>query len=292
MSQQDFDELWDYEHPGNTEAAFRARVSAAESGADRSYYVQLMTQIARAQGLQRNFDDAHMTLDAVEPQLSDEQVVPRVRYLLERGRVFNSSGRPDAARPFFLRAWELSEPDPDAAFFAVDAAHMLAIAAPSFAEGVAWNTRALARAERATDPKARDWCGSLYNNLGWSHHEQGEFEEALRYFRSALQWQEAHGTGRQIRVARWAVGRSLRSLGRFDDALSVQEALLEEWHASGEQQAGFVSEELAECLLALGRVEQSRPYFAEAHALLGRDPWLVAQEPERLTRLRQLSMPA
>ena len=31
----------------------------------------------------------------------------RLRYLLERGRVLNSSGKPDEARPLFLQAWEL-----------------------------------------------------------------------------------------------------------------------------------------------------------------------------------------
>lgn len=291
MTQLDFDTLWDYERPEETEVAFRALLAEAERGPDRSYHLQLLTQIARAQGLQRRFDAAHETLDVVEAQLGDAPPVARLRYLLERGRVFNSSGAAEGARPLFQQAWDLSGAAPDVAFYAVDAAHMLAIVAGSPGEGITWNEAALERAGSAPDARARGWCGSLYNNLGWAYHDQGDFAEALTYFQRALTWRQEHGTAGEVRVARWAVGRALRSLDRLDEALSVQEALREEWRRSGEQEAGYVAEEIAECRYAAGRVEESRPFFAEAHARLAQDPWLVAQEPDRLGRLQQLSQP-
>jgi len=129
MTQLDFDTLWDYQRPEGTEAAFRALLPEAERGPDRSYHLQLLTQIARAQGLQRRFDAAHETLDVVEARLGDAPLVARLRYLLERGRVFNSSAAPDSARPLFQQAWDLSGAAPEVAFYAVDAAHMLAIVA-------------------------------------------------------------------------------------------------------------------------------------------------------------------
>jgi tetratricopeptide (TPR) repeat protein len=290
MTEPDFDTLWDYQRPEETEAAFRALLAEAERGPDRSYHLQLRTQIARAQGLQRRFDAAHETLDVVAAQLGDAALVARLRYLLERGRVFNSSGAADSARPFFQQAWDLSRAaPPEVTFYAVDAAHMLAIVAGSPAEGITWNEAALERAESAPDGRARGWCGSLYNNLGWAYHDQGDFEETLTSFQRALTWRQEHGTAREVRVARWAVGRALRSLDRLDEALAVQEALREEWQRSGEQEAGYVAEEIAECRYAEGRVDESRPFFAEAHARLAQDPWLVAQEPDRLRRLQQLS---
>ena len=94
MPQFDFDILWDYQHPDQTEATFRQLLSQAEHTHDRSYHLQLLTQIARTQGLQRQFVEAHNTLDKVKDQLSPEQVLPTIRYLLERGRVFNSSSQP------------------------------------------------------------------------------------------------------------------------------------------------------------------------------------------------------
>jgi tetratricopeptide (TPR) repeat protein len=289
VTQPDFDALWDYQRPEATEAAFRALLPEAERGPDRSYHLQLLTQIARAQGLQRGFDAAHETLDVVEARLGDAPPVVRLRYLLERGRVFDSSGAPDGARPLFRQAWDLAGTAPEVAYYAVDAAHMLAIVAGSPAEGITWNETALERAESAPDGKARRWCGSLHNNLGWAYHDQGDFEAALACFQRALAWRQEHGTAREVRVARWAVGRALRSLGRVDEARAIQEALREEWRRSGEQEDGYVAEEIAECHYAAGRVEESRPFFAEAHARLAADPWLVAQEPDRLHRLERLS---
>ena len=47
-------------------------------------------------------------------------------------------------------------------------------------------------------------------------------------------------------------------------------------------------EELGECLLALGRADDARPFFARAAERLGADAWLAAHEPDRLDRLRRL----
>src|SRR6185503_17574880 len=89
-----FDKLWNYNDPVATEAKFRELLPAAEKSADLSHHAQLLTQIARTQGLQGRFDGAHATLDSVEKMLTDDLKLARVRYLLERGRAFNSAGQP------------------------------------------------------------------------------------------------------------------------------------------------------------------------------------------------------
>ncbi len=288
MTQLDFDALWDYQHPDQTEAVFAQLLNVPERTTDPSYHLQLLTQIARAQGLQRQFAEAHHTLDRVKDHLSPELVLPTIRYLLERGRVFNSSGQPNEAQIWFQQAWELARGHEEAAFCAVDAAHMLAIAAGSFEEKTTWNQTALDYAEASPDERARGWCGALYNNLGWTYHDQGDYGRALDYFQQALAWQQEHGTVREVRIAQWCVGRALRSLHRTAEALALQQKLLAEWEKSEEEQDGYVFEEIAECLLILGRPAESRPYFAQAYAFLSQDIWLVAQEKERLERLKQL----
>ena len=289
MPPYDFDALWDYQHPDLTEAIFRQLLAQAEPPGDRSYHLQLLTQVARTQGLQRKFAEAHTTLDSVKDQLGPELVVPTIRYLLERGRVFNSSGHAGEAQIWFRQAWELAWGHEQAAFFAVDAAHMLAIASSSFEDKTAWNQAALHSAEASSDEQARGWCGSLYNNLGWTYHNQGAYQCALEYFEQALAWQQERGTAREVRIARWCVGRALRSLQRTEEALALQQKLLAEWEKSEEEQDGYVSEEIAECLLILGRVAESRAHFAQAYTWVRQDIWLVAQENERLQRLKQLS---
>jgi hypothetical protein len=87
----DFDALWDYGDPAATEVKFREVLPMAKASGDASYHAQLLTQIARTQGLQMKFDHAHSTLDMVEGMLADDMTVARIRYLLERGRVYNSS---------------------------------------------------------------------------------------------------------------------------------------------------------------------------------------------------------
>ena len=71
------------------------------------------------------------------------------------------------------------------------------------------------------------------------------------------------------------------------EALILQQELLAEYQGVG-QTDGFVYEEIAECLLALGRTAEARPYFAQAYNELSQVGWVASSEPERLARLKQL----
>jgi tetratricopeptide (TPR) repeat protein len=279
-----FDELWDFDDPAGTEAKFRRLLDGAGAGADPSMRLQVRTQIARALGLQKKYDEARAVLDAVELELDGADAVVRVRWLLERGRVANTSGKKQEARPLFEEAWRLGR-EIGADGFAVDAAHMVAIvAAPD--EAVAWNERALDLARSSAEPRARRWRGSLLNNLGWTYHGLGRFEQAHALFEEALAFRLEQGDAGPVRIARWCVARALRSLGRVEEALAAQHALLAA-HDSAGSSDGFVHEEIAECLAALGRGTEARPFFAKAFELLSQDPWLPRDEPERLERLRR-----
>jgi len=68
----------------------------------------------------------------------------------------------------------------------------------------------------------------------------------------------------------------------------LQEALRADLDATGDTDP-YVNEELAECLLALGRPHEAAPHFARAHAALVTDRWVVASQPGRLERLRELA---
>ncbi len=276
----DFDRLWNYDQPDQSERDFRALLPLADLGAE----LELLTQIARAQGLQAKFTEGHATLDEVERRLNAETETARVRCLLERGRLFNSSGSAEKARPLFEQAWELAR-QIGAMGCAVDAAHMLGIVdAPE----LTWNLKALELAETSSDERARRWRASLYNNVGWSYHDRGEFDAALAAFAKALRLREEQGDAKLIRIARWAVARVLRSLLRLDEALAIQRDLAAQERREGKTD-GYVEEELGEVLLALGRADEARPHFARAYAELSLDEWLAEREAPRLERLRALS---
>lgn len=286
----DFDALWNYDDPAATEAAFRRVLPQVRASGDASAHAELLTQIARAQGLQRKFDDAQTTLGEAEALIAEDMTRPRIRHLLECGRVLNSSGQREASRPFFQRAYDLALSSHED-FYAVDAAHMLGIVERGDAS-LAWNETAIALAESSPDPNADGWLGSLYNNLGWTHHDAGRYAEALDLFERGLAWRQAHrrdarDDGR-IRVARWCVARALRSFSRLEDALAMQRDLLADLEHAGARD-GYVFEEIAECLLGLGRADEAKPFFAYAHAELLHDKWLAANEPDRLRRLKEMS---
>jgi tetratricopeptide (TPR) repeat protein len=202
--------------------------------------------------------------------------------------VFNSSGAPARAVPLFLDAARRAAADPDegAAFYEIDALHMLGIASPP-AERLDWNLRALEVAERAADARARGWRASLYHNIGWTYFERGDHATALGYWEKSLAVREASGDQQRARIARWTVARGYRALGRLDDAERMQRALAEDNRAAGEED-GYVYEELAELRLARGDAAGAAPLAAKAYALLREDAWLAATEPARLERLAKL----
>ncbi len=277
--------LWDYNDPAGAESRFRAGLAKAEASDDRGCHAELLTQIARAQGLQRQFNEAHRSLDEADAMIDGDMHRARVRYLLERGRVYNSSGSADQARPLFVEAWALATRE-HFDRLAVDAAHMLGII-ESGDSALCWSQQALDLANASSDPDAQSWKGSLCNNIGWTYHSEDEFERALEYFEQALEHRVTQGKAGDVRVARWCVAKCLRSLERVEEALAIQREL-EQQIAAIENPDGYVYEELAECLYALGRNDEAKPYFRRAYKILSKDAWLTESEPKRIERLAEL----
>lgn len=284
-------DLWDYNDPAGTAVRFRELLPLVEQSGDVAYHLELLTQIARTESLQGHFAEAHTILDAVEPQLTPQFPLAAMRYLLERGRTYNSAGETATAVPLFQQAYDLGvQTGVTADFFTVDAAHMLGIAAADSAEQLQWNLTALEQSHRSPDARAQGWQGSLLNNIGWTYFDADDYEKALAIFKEAVAWRQVSqpANAEAIRIASWSVARTLRALGRLDEALAIQQALLQEIETTGATSDGFAYEELGECLLALGQAEAARPYFAQAYTLLSQQSWLVEGESVRLERLKGL----
>lgn len=307
----DIDALWDFGDPAASEARFRQLLERMRGQAPADYLAQIHSQIARTHSLRADFAAADRRLDegealclAAETHGEDVRTA-RVRLLLERGRTLNSGGDSAASAPLFQAALAMAEAAGEE-HLACDAAHMLGIVLPD-AEGLAWNRRAIAMAEAARDPRARRWLGPLYNNSGWNLHGEGRYDEALELFEKGLAFREEQDpSGEAARVARWCRARCLRSLGRLEEALVEQRALLEAGRAArgaaediaadggdansddADGDDGFVQEELGELLLALGHPDEARGHFARAYARLGRLTGLEKLDDVRLARLQAL----
>jgi tetratricopeptide (TPR) repeat protein len=281
----DFNALWDYPQPAQTEQRFRELLPAARASGDRDYYLQLLTQIARAQCLQKQYDQSHATLDHVRDELTDDLKTVKVRYLLERGRCFNDSAQYEKSKAAFLNALELAKQH-HLDGYAVDAAHMMGIIEPPD-EALAWNVRAVTYAKASQDPSARRWLATLQNNIGWTYFKMAKYDDALTVFQEALELRKAQGKPGPIRIARWSVAKIQRMLGQVETALKEQQALLAECERAREDD-GYTHEETAECLLTLDRIKEAQPHFAKAYEKLSKDPWFPPDETARLTRLKEL----
>ncbi len=282
----DFNLLWDYSNPAKTEKKFLEILHIAENSDDKDYHAQLLTQIARTYSLRRKFEEAHAFLDKASVLISEETPIAAVCLLLERGRTYNSAGKKALSIPLFRGALDRALAT-DLDNYAVDAAHMLGIASP-IEEILEWNLRAVEISENSHDARAKQWLGTLYNNIGWTYFDQKLYDKAINFFRRNQDWCKEYGLMREERIAIWSIAKALRMQGFIHKSLAMQIDILASIEASGEQD-GFIFEEIGECLLSLNRNEEAAHYFNFAHNLLLQDIWLKENEPERLKRMKNLA---
>jgi len=275
--------IWDFDDLEGTEGRFRELLAHERSEATRA---EILTQLARIEGLKGNFDQGRRLIDRARA-IAGDHVLVRIRIDLELGRLHRSSGTPDEAYPLFGSAFTLAAGSGEA-FLAADAAHMAALAAPDAPGILEWTRRGIEVAERSGDPSDAYWLGPLLNNLGWHHHDAGEYEEALAAFERALEVRERDpGRPGEIEIARYAVAKTLRALGRADEAAALMEKAIA-WTREIGQPDGWFHEELAEDYAALGRDDDAGEEAKVALAVFGGiDPSLV--DATQLERLRALA---
>jgi tetratricopeptide (TPR) repeat protein len=198
--------LWDFDDLDGTERRFREQLEHESSGEGKA---EVLTQLARVQGLRGDFDACEQLLQEAEA-LAGESAIAHVRIGLERGRKLRSSGDGAGSVALFESAFTRASEN-ELYYLAGDAAHMVAIAVPE--KMVEWTERGLALAE--AEPDAAYWAGPLLNNLGWHHYESGDYEAALAEFERALEVRERDPTNPEaIGFAHEAVETTLKALGR------------------------------------------------------------------------------
>jgi tetratricopeptide (TPR) repeat protein len=195
--------LWDFDDLAASELRFRAQLEREASPAGRA---EVLTQLARVEGLRGDFERCAKLLDEAEP-LAGCDPAATIRLELERGRMFRSSGDLEAAFPLFKDAFARAV-EADERYLAGDAAHMCAIAVDDLAVQEEWTQRGLDEG----DPY---WAGPLYNNLGVAHSEAGDHERALELFELALEARlRDPDNKRAIEWAREAVEEAKQALAR------------------------------------------------------------------------------
>ncbi|MFL5813925.1 MAG: hypothetical protein ACJ763_10145 [Bdellovibrionia bacterium] len=295
---RNLDQLWNPADLPASEAAFRALLPEAEKmsaqiagahGSDQWIIIELLSMIGRAEALQQKFTEARASLDQAEKLLNEQQasyrLASKIRWLIERGRLYILEKTPYPARKLFAEAWTLAINSGED-YFAVEIAQLLATTEPQKVQQE-WILRAIKIAEESPLQKTKQWLGGLYTSLAWKYFDLREYEKALETFQTALRHHKATGTAREFFVAQWSIGKVLRSLGKTAEALEIQKALLSQLGIGGERD-GRLYEELAECLQILQRTTEAQIYFELAYRELSNDEWVTDNQPVKLKRLKDL----
>ncbi|KAG0024749.1 hypothetical protein BGZ80_008907 [Entomortierella chlamydospora] len=195
-----FELIWDENAESLAiEEAFREILSQTDLSTDLR--AEAMTQLARSQGLQGQFEAAKITLkEAFE---TSQETVPHLRYQLEMGRVLRSSGQLPESAPYFRKAYEEANP--------------------------------LEIARKSDNVRTQGWAAIILNNSAWDVFDEGKYEQALKMFteatairKRALDAKETVKSKRAYRIARWSEGFTLRHMEKNEEAYKIQRQLLDE----------------------------------------------------------------
>jgi tetratricopeptide (TPR) repeat protein len=274
--------LWDFDDLDGSEARLRAALGEERTDAGRA---EVLTQLARVLGLRGDFGAGEQLVDEAA-DIAGNEGIAAARVDLERGRLRRSSGDRQAALPLFESAFEKAA-RAEQWFVAADAAHMAALASPGREGFVEWTQRGIELGQE--HEVASYWAGPLFNNLGWEHYEAGEHDQALDAFDRALRARELEPDKEEpIALARYAVGKALRALGRSQEAVPLLEQATT-WAADRGTPDGWYHEELALEYAEVGRLEEAQEQATLAIPLLETADASLPDDAERSSRLRELA---
>jgi tetratricopeptide (TPR) repeat protein len=170
---------------------------------------------------------------------------------------------------------------------AIDAAHMVAITG-TYDEQVEWAHRAITEAETHG---ITSWLGPLWNNLGATYEELGEFDKSIEAYINAREEHYKYGDEINKLIADWAVGHAYRLAGEYEEAEKWLKPLPEWCERIGEVEfLGWSFNELGEIELARKNYLPAANCFREAVRNLkaaGMNEWDLAGYQELVRKLEE-----
>jgi tetratricopeptide (TPR) repeat protein len=252
----------------------RAAERAAAEG-DGSVQAEALAQVARMASLTvegpGRLEEARRWLERAAQVASDEQPLGWTRYLGVRGILEREEGHAEQALATFTEMHDYARAR-DLPRRAIDAAHHAAIVAPT-EDQVTWAERGIAAAEELGD---EGWLAVLWNNLGSTHEDRGDWTAAADAYERARDYHHRGGGERQRLIADWAVGRASLRAGRAERAAELLPDVLQRARAAHEAQpdaetAEWVGWALAahgEMLVGRGEAAAGLEQLREGRALL------------------------
>ena len=269
--------LWDFDDLDLSERRFTEQL---EREADDAGRAEVLTQLARVEGLRDAFERCGDLLDEAERVGGGEPSWTCAWPSSAAGCCVRAATRP-AAYPLFVSAFERGTAAGE---------YYLAATRRTWRRSQRRTTRAFAPGRRAGSssasgkPAAAYWRGPLLNNLGWTLHERGRERRGAGGVRARPCGSRGRPVGRvRVEIARYAVAVALRAVGRASEAADQSERAVA-WSLRSGRDAPYFHEELAEDYAALGRVEAAAEHARRALELFGSDA-----TPAQRARLEELA---
>lgn len=171
---------------------------------NNSLRTEALAQVARMHSILGDYVKGRQWLEDARQIATDAEPMGWSRYLGVRGRFEwqDEKDKPKATATF-IEMYEYSKSH-ELHGRALDAAHMVAIVGTP-QEQVRWSLNAIEEAEKAGET---GWLGPLWNNLGWTYEERGEYANMLEALLKAREYHYKSGNEHTQLVADFGVARA------------------------------------------------------------------------------------
>jgi len=280
------DEVFKARDYGGARDIYLNAAQSAEKEGNFSVLTEANAMVARTYLIQGQKDEGHIYLIKAVATADTSKPLGWSRYLGVRGRFeWQNMDLEKATLTFremyrYCIAHELHER-------AIDAAHMVAITG-TYDEQVEWAHKAIKEAETHG---ITSWLGPLWNNLGATYEELGEFDKCIDAYKNAREQHYKYGDEINKLIADWAVGHAYRLAGKYEAAEKWLKPLPEWCEKIGEVEfLGWSWNELGEIELARKNYLPAAKCFLEAMRNLraaGMEEWDLAGYQELVRKLNE-----
>lgn len=234
-------------------------MQAAEKG-DKSEITEANAMIARTYLEEGDAEDGMTYLAKTVETASPDEPLGWSRYLGVRGRFEWKNKNHDKAVETFKEMFYYCQ-EHKLYGRAVDATHMVAITGNPD-EQIEWSIKGI---DFAKEHDAESWLGPLWNNLGATYEDRGQYQQALDAYKKAREYHYKYGTERNKLIADWAVGHAYRLSDSIKQADSVLTPLLAWSEKLGETEfLGWTCKDLGDIQFDAGNYFEASKYYRDA----------------------------
>ncbi|WP_036823258.1 hypothetical protein, partial [Photobacterium sanctipauli] len=143
----DYMALWNYDDPETTASTFFAMLNMASSSMDKTFFSELLSQIARTFVMREQYEDANHFLEQAKLYLDNAEPRAEAYYLREKARLLTAKGQSEQATELLVESWHIADEEKYDQLAIETALDLSEAENISKAERKSWRNKALALSE-------------------------------------------------------------------------------------------------------------------------------------------------